>query len=94
MSLSYRGLCSIQVSETEVKTVGQRPSSQDRQVDRLPVALGTLMSRLSHFLASLRTSVQKERGDRRLENARRLARENEAYIAAGDMAAFEEGIAL
>lgn len=48
-------------------------------------ASGVLTWRLLNFLASQRPSAQEKRGNRRLDEARMLARENGSQISHDDM---------
>ena len=57
-------------------------------------ASGVLTWKLLHFLAGQRPSAQEKRGDRRLDNARQLARENETFIGPSDLEIAKERIIL
>ncbi len=57
-------------------------------------ASGVLTWKLLHFLASQRPSAQEGRGDRRLDDARTLARENETLISPSDLEIVRERITL
>ena len=57
-------------------------------------ASGVLTWKLLDFLASQWPSAQEKRGDRRLDNARQLASENETLISPSDLEIAKERIIL